>query len=133
MDQRQIKFRAWDKTKNYYLDWLTIRLSAFADYGPDKFILEQYTGLKDNNGKEIYEGDIIQHWKRLYEVSINFNGYYLQRYKLWRGEFVPSFRYSMSLITKPSKDRFGGEVDSAEVIGNIRENSELISSLVDAK
>lgn len=92
----------------------------------------QFTGLKDKNGQDIYEGDIISFGNRLYEVTTNFNGYYLQRYKLWNGKFKPSFQYSMSLITKPAKDRFGGIVESAEVIGNKFENPELISQLNNA-
>lgn len=86
----------------------------------------QFINLRDKNGKEIFEGDIISFQNRMHEVAVNFNGYYLQRYKLWRGKFNPAFMYGMSLITKPSKDRFGGEVDSAEVVGNIYENPELI-------
>jgi|GEM_PF-1726130 len=82
----------------------------------------QFTGLIDIKGKDIYQGDKVLFDNRLYEVAINFNGYYLQRFKLWRGKFVPSQSYAMSLITKPCKDRFGGEVDRAEVVGNIFEN-----------
>lgn len=87
---------------------------------------QQLTNLRDKNGKDIYEGDIISYSNRLYEVRMNFNGYYLQRYKLWRGKFVPAFQYSLSVITKPSRDRFGGKVENAEVVGNICEHPELL-------
>ncbi len=96
-------------------------------------ISQQFTGLKDIKGNDIYAGDIVNYGNRLYEVCINFNGFYLQRYKLWNGKFKPSFCYSMSLITKPFKKgergENGGIVDSAEVIGNIHQNPEMVEKL----
>ena len=53
---REIKFRAWN---SYTKKWLTIfPMQDIRDPFPkDKdIIIEQYTGLKDKNGKEIYEG-----------------------------------------------------------------------------
>ena len=61
---REIKFRAWDNKQNKMRnDGFSIYYDGsiqFADSIESKdFILMQYTGLKDKNGKEIYEGDIL--------------------------------------------------------------------------
>ena len=91
---------------------------AFDEVPASDFILMQSTGLKDKNGKEIYEGDIVvamsQGVKALGKVKRRIDGYWLM-YPAWQhGEF---WHIVENVDT--------GET-AVEVIGNIYENPELL-------
>lgn len=126
---RELKFRVWNgyKTKEFKaLDRFYVRVEdrylEIKAYNYDKdYAIEQYTGLKDKNDKEIYEGDIIQE-----EINLNTkmtDGTF--KYKVfWNEEMLC---WSLEHIGNESiRDDLWECNSSVEVIGNIHENPELL-------
>ena len=113
---REIKFRAWDKQRKEMLIALDIREIPVLNCGlgiDDNFELMQYTGLKDKNGIEIYEGDIV-----LFFVSHGAEG--VPSDEEMQGEVY----YSNGMLYPMSDFMYDHYI--FEVIGNIYENPELI-------
>ena len=136
---REIKFRAWDASKKLMITptmlsprFLSLdgksmyieseRMQCFGggyDLKPQKFdCLMQYTGLKDKNGKEIYQDDVVRVVRNsgefdetayviFYDGAFRLNGIYILESDLL-GQLKPEL---------------------LEVIGNVYENKELIEAL----
>ena len=131
---RKIKFRAWDKVKKemvshdklFRLDcsnefpFIPLLENGYADRGPFTFDVEimQCTGLKDRNGVDIYEGDIIRTaWPDLLSVVT------------WDDECA---RFIGFTIEHERRIVYVGMVDknnksAVEIVGNIYENAKLLN------
>ena len=113
---REIKFRTWsNKAKKYFYGYcahecLTQQIVFDSketcvglgyDHISDGMVFEQFTGLKDKNGKEIYDGDIVKRWAG--------------RSGVWVNEVI-EFAKGAFLVASP-----------CEIIGNIHKNPELLN------
>jgi uncharacterized phage protein (TIGR01671 family) len=107
---REIKFRVWEDYRLKEIDfyWFEGRGYREMEDVPRDCILMQYTGLKDKNGKEIYEGDIY----------VEFFGKNASRPCVVCEISVSSWILEENKCNSP--------MSSVEVIGNIYENPELI-------
>lgn len=122
---RPIKFRAWDKlskTMSAPMSMIDIAkgnlpLSYSVDgQADDRYsVLMQYTGLKDKNGTEIYEGDVVKTFNK-YIGSVEFGEQDIGHDFQGIGFYVNE-GYGADNI-------YGGQ--NIEVIGNIYENPELL-------
>lgn len=133
---REIKFKAWNGEQlrdvntigwtNGELDWIV----TSKNHGPidEDIKLMQYTGKKDKNGVEIYEGDILTSENYPFQDEGKYNYHGIVE---WADE-VTAICITKRLVNKSKRGISDGIADIIEdtekfqVIGNIYENPELL-------
>lgn len=124
---RELKFRAW--VNDHWVDWIptcktlgaynasVIDTDGYTFEEDNPFIVEQYTGLEDKNGKEIYEGDIVKWTNGLGETML---------YEVYFNECRATFLLNPLVNGEMIEGMSDKKTPYIEVIGNIHENPELI-------
>lgn len=108
------KFRGWDRKNHVMYDFMMMCFNVnlknvlYRNNLTD-FDVDMYTGLKDANGKEIYEGDIVKYH--------NFDDKYQYLPIIWLDQdcLVSAGGYRIDIVAR-----------RCEVIGNVHENPELV-------
>lgn len=151
---RELKFRIWNNNHNefirpdygligfcYPLDGRIAVLTSNGDPIEDCDI-EQYTGLKDKNGKEIYEGDILEFDKDFDDTARRYVPYFDEKltafgFKIYDYQDYISesgseeFESEMSLIGEMEnyeREEIILYTEHISIIGNIHENHELLGN-----
>ncbi|KYK53597.1 hypothetical protein AYO51_15895 [Lactiplantibacillus plantarum] len=120
-----IKFRAWDNedeiyTNNEYYFELSPDGKELELVPTNGLIIEQYTGLKDMHGKDIYEGDIIKYFGANKKIKAK-NEFGIIAYKADR------YGAGFNSIIQNKEHGYGGiNIEQDIVVGNVHENPELL-------
>lgn len=135
---REIKFRAWDAERKILREVYNLHFNGYPIEGvcgcdvlrtdnsnyehwilTEEIKIMQWTGLKDKNGTDIYESDLVKAYDKIYQIEFNLGSFLFinKKYRLdWR--FVCN-----------NADDFRNHpdvMDQFEVISNIYQNSDLL-------
>lgn len=117
---RDIKFRAWCETTSRAMEYFSLLDDDCPKFAQALFAIMQFTGLKDKNGKEIYESDILERTNCIGlkdKIVVSFG---------WHGERLShEFDYGYNLAW--AEEDFKTEtLHDMEVAGNIYENPSMV-------
>ena len=124
---REIKFRCWDRVQNkmHLPDNMGYQiLTPAADYFDADVYWMQFTGLLDKNGKEIYEGDMIQDCLTKAKMQVVFGQNKQSAFNGWYCKYIGISVKDVAI----NGDYDTNQNSNIEVIGNIYETPHLLNN-----
>jgi len=141
MNHRELKFRVWDNFQNLWAcprGVVTIADIELWNHSDNGKTVEQFTGLHDKTGKEIYEGDILcavvddEGIPILRKYTYNLHVYFDADDHCWAGKTSLKSKYECESFPFHN-NHYEILMDKTKIIGNIHENSELLLGRVNYK
>jgi uncharacterized phage protein (TIGR01671 family) len=141
----RLKFRVWDKITNQYLQELGIyywhipysldgeKITGEANLvglsellRHDNFVAQQYTGLNDINGKEVYDGDLVELHTAANDHAIGVKGNHCGLYEMYWDRCYKLKTIKPNWFFVPTFEGPAADYNIMKVVGNVFENPELL-------
>lgn len=126
---RIIKFKIWDKKNKNWINWFELEQPLHfycRDSNNHLFEVCEFTGLKDLNGKDIYNGDILEF--EFYEIAFEKNTIPVDKKIVKRGIVEWDQNYCLFTINGYGLWKETLEQYNYKIIGNIIESPELLDN-----
>lgn len=109
--KREIKFKVWDNKENQWIWNIGMKTNNVLTNGKEQglFNILQFTGLKDKNGVEIYEGDICKNDYSIGFVRFDYG---------WAIEYKEKYSHDMPQYYCDRLEKIGNIYDSPELLGS---------------
>jgi uncharacterized phage protein (TIGR01671 family) len=141
---KPIKFRVWDKITNQYLQELGIyywhipysldgeKITGEANLvglsellRHDNFVAQQYTGLNDINGKEVYDGDLVELHTAANDKAKDVKGNHCGLYEMYWDRYYKLKTIKPNWFFVPTFEGPAGDYNIMKVVGNVFEYKEV--------
>ena len=137
----RFKFRVWDKLaermiyhhndnqQHFIIDLNGQFHNLQNGSGGDDYVIQQYTGLNDINGKEVYDGDLVELHTAANDHAIGVKGNHCGLYEMYWDRYYKLKTIKPNWFFVPTFEGPAADYNIMKVVGNIFENKELLKTI----